>query len=80
MEIVWSLSVDQTNDEGYPYDAFEIAEEAKTEECPTCNHVKQLEQKRYKIPTQEQMNAYYIRRENFYDELYNNRIANQVEL
>lgn len=67
-EFVWSLSTDQTNDEGYPYDDFEVDVEARTEKCPTCKNVKQIEPIRYKIPTLEQKEAFCERRQKHWED------------
>ena len=50
-EFIWSNGVDQTNDSGFPYDAYELIESAKYSTCPTCTNTKETSPARYKIPS-----------------------------
>lgn len=71
-ESAWENMVDQTNDNGYSFVDFGLREKTATKmkTCECCGHTKQIEQATYHIPTEQDMDAYYVAKGLFYDELY----------
>jgi len=68
-ESVWSLAVDQTNDEGFPYTNFVEIEPKKHETCEHCGHTKLISEATYRVPTEEEMKQYEEEGKKFYDKM-----------
>jgi len=68
-ESAWSMAVDQTNDEGFPYGNFVQIKGDKHETCEHCNHTKVVSEATYRIPTKEEIEQHEQEREKFYKDM-----------
>lgn len=58
----WENAVNCTNDEGFPYDDFKLLNEVS--KCESClQYIPEI----YSIPTEDEMAAFEIRREEFFN-------------